>query len=300
MYRKGTDTLGFAAGGNDVFEVLTDKVRVSGSTHIEDRLYIETVDEFIYNGVPSRVLIWKDSGTPGETKGEVEFVSGCTFVYKTCDTPKQDRPIVFTGAGVYDPVDFYDFIDMGVKGPIFAGGEDILDTYDAVLGGLSNVFPLKFINGNNTILDTAGKGSGVVQIGITSGTISPGQLCYLSTTQGGGSYASTTRFALADADGSSTASSLLAVCMSGSTGNDQERPFLIDGYVTVNTSQVDNTGGGFADMGKPVYVSATAGKYDMNPPSSSGQIVRIVGHVTNIDGTKYTINFRPDNTWIEL
>jgi hypothetical protein len=144
-------------------------------------------------------------------------------------------------------------------------------------------------------------GGGRIQDFITSGTIDAGKLCYLSTTIGGAPYAETTRMAYADADGSSTSARLLGICLSASTGNDQVRPFALDGYVTVNNGFINGKSGTVTDdIGKPVYVSPTAGQYEMTAPSSSGQIVRIVGHVVLAGASTYTIYFRPDNTWIEL
>jgi hypothetical protein len=107
--------------------------------------------------------------------------------------------------------------------------------------------------------------------------------------------------AFTDADASSTATGLLAICLSASTGNDQIRPFAMDGYVNVQSSFISNkSGANTDDMGKPVYVGTTSGEYDMVAPSGSGQIVRIVGHVVAAGASAYTIYFRPDNSWIEL
>jgi hypothetical protein len=107
--------------------------------------------------------------------------------------------------------------------------------------------------------------------------------------------------AFTDADSSSTATGLLAICLSASSSNDQVRPFAMDGYVNVQSSFISNKSGAPTDdNGKPVYVGTTSGEYDMVAPSGSGQIVRIVGHVVAAGGTTYTIYFRPDNSWIEI
>jgi hypothetical protein len=144
-------------------------------------------------------------------------------------------------------------------------------------------------------------GGGRIQDMITSGTIDAGKLCYMTTTVGGSPYAETTRMAYADADGTSTATGLLGICLSASTGNDQVRPFVLDGYVSINSTFINNKAGlGTDDNGKPVYISPTAGYVDMSAPTSSGQVVRILGHVVATNVSFYTIYFRPDNTWIEL
>ena len=144
-------------------------------------------------------------------------------------------------------------------------------------------------------------GGGRIQDFITSGTLNAGKLCYLSTTIGGAPYAETGRMAFTDADASSTATGLLAICLSASTGNDQIRPFAMDGYVNVQNSFIANKSGtNTDDLGKPVYVGTTTGEYDMTAPSTAGQVVRIVGHVIAAGASVYTIYFRPDNSWIEL
>jgi hypothetical protein len=144
-------------------------------------------------------------------------------------------------------------------------------------------------------------GGGRIQDFITSGTIGAGKLCYLTTTVGGAPYAETTRMAFTDSDSASSSTGLLAICLSASTGNDQVRPFAMDGYVNVQSSFISNKSGAPTDdNGKPVYVGTTSGEYDMLPPSGTGKIVRIIGHVIAAGSTSYTIYFRPDNSWIEL
>jgi hypothetical protein len=139
------------------------------------------------------------------------------------------------------------------------------------------------------------------QITAGSKTINAGKLCYLTTTVGGAPYAETTRMAFTDADASLTSTGLLAICLSASTGNDQIRPFAMDGYVNIQNSFIANKSGTPTDdLGKPVYIGTTSGEYDMTAPSGSGQIIRIVGHVIAAGASVYTIYFRPDNTWIEL
>ena len=76
---------------------------------------------------------------------------------------------------------------------------------------------------------------------------------------------------------------------------------MLDGYVSVPGTFIANKSGTRTDdNGKPVYVSPTAGYFDMTAPSTTGQVVRIVGHVVTTNANFYTIYFRPDNTWIQL
>jgi hypothetical protein len=104
-----------------------------------------------------------------------------------------------------------------------------------------------------------------------------------------------------DADGPSTSTGLLGICLSSSTSNDQIRPFILDGYISVDSSLVTNKSGTITDdNGKPIYLSVNPGEYDMLPPTNNGQVVRIIGQVISAGPLFYTIFFRPDNTWIEL
>jgi hypothetical protein len=185
-------------------------------------------------------------------------------------------------------------------GVVFNGQPDVISGRTELGYEVVTFTGIDYLLGGSTPL-TTNKGGGRIQDMITSGTIDAGKLCYMTTTVGGSPYAETTRMAYADADGASTSTGLLAICLSASTGNDQVRPFALDGYVSINASFINNKAGlATDDNGKPVYISPTAGFVDMSAPTSSGQIVRILGHVVTTNVGFYTIYFRPDNTWIEL
>jgi hypothetical protein len=185
-------------------------------------------------------------------------------------------------------------------GVVFNGQPDVVSGRTELSSGVVQFYGTDYILGSQTPL-VQNKGEGRIQDMLTSGTLDAGKLCYLTTTNAGAPYAEATRMAYADADGAGTATGLLGICLSASTGNDQIRPFALDGYVSVQASFVNNKSGAITDdHGKPVYVSPNPGEYDMNAPSGSGQIVRILGHVVATNATFYTIYFRPDNTWIEL
>jgi hypothetical protein len=51
-------------------------------------------------------------------------------------------------------------------------------------------------------------------------------------------------------------------------------------------------------VGAPLYVSTTAGGFSQTAPSTSGDIVRIIGYVTSTASDK--MYFCPDTTWVEL
>jgi hypothetical protein len=310
MYRKGTDTLGLAAGGNNVFEVLTNKVRVSGTTHVSDRMYIETMDEFQYNGVPDKFVIWKDSGTAGTTKGELEWISGCTIAKTTCP-PKKYRWSYWGGDVIIDVPNSYFDGDISILGPIFSSST-LGDTVEQITGrtnaGNVNVYGGLFQGGTSAIVNDANNGKiqgGTSIFAIGAASLAAGTLVYQSTTTGGGGLSEFTRWDTVQADSTTTSTGLLGICLSATSSADDTTYIALDGFVTIDDGLIDNKSGLYTDdRGKPVYISAAnSGHFDLNPPTGSGEVVRIVGHVVNNTagaGAAYLIRFNPDNTWIEL
>jgi hypothetical protein len=82
---------------------------------------------------------------------------------------------------------------------------------------------------------------------------------------------------------------------------------LIDGILNYASSlgiheQIDDP----VTPGAPLYASTTNGKITETAPSSSGNIVKIIGHniSSNVVGEEEVnvavVRFKPDNTWIEL
>lgn len=69
---------------------------------------------------------------------------------------------------------------------------------------------------------------------------------------------------------------------------------LVEGVVKMST----NSGWSTAKKGAALYMSTTAGQVTTTAPSTTGDFVRVVGHV--VDATNSTIYFKPDNTWLEL
>ena len=95
----------------------------------------------------------------------------------------------------------------------------------------------------------------------------------------------------------STAIGLLGVAINATSGNE----WLVKG--TFNIAQTALAGHP-AEIGSPVYIGATNGKYTVTPPTSAGDVVRVVGHIadTYVSGrtTYYKIYFNPSPDWIEL
>ena len=75
---------------------------------------------------------------------------------------------------------------------------------------------------------------------------------------------------------------------------------LLKGFVKIASTEILNVPGSGAVDGLPVYLSdTTAGHFDFTAPSSSGDIVRVVGYAIDDDSGDVLIYFDPDKTWIE-
>ena len=133
---------------------------------------------------------------------------------------------------------------------------------------------------NPTSLSNDTGGGESVTFGTEDGTdtLTAGKLMYLNSS-GVWKYA--------DASAASTSTNLLAIAL----GTAVSDGLLIRGFFDSSSVQ-----GVFA-KGAPVYVSESAGAVDFTAPSTSGDIIRIIGHATD---TANVIYFNPDGTWVEL
>jgi len=125
-----------------------------------------------------------------------------------------------------------------------------------------------------------GGGSRIAKGWSSTGTISAGSLYY-------GSDVSGFRWSLANATGVTTSTSVLAV------GTDDTDPgiMVLNGMVRVGNNLSSGS------IGDIVYVGETDGQFTLTAPSSSEDIVRIVGYLIN--PTYSIVYFNPDNTWRE-
>ena len=116
----------------------------------------------------------------------------------------------------------------------------------------------------------------------------------LSTTAGK-LYNLSGSWAEADASSVSTSTGFLGVALQTDTTN----TFLKEGMYNLLSSQV----GGTYSAGAPLYISETNGAVTFTPPTTSGAIVRIIGHAIDsyTSGTTwYKIYLKPSNDWLEL
>jgi hypothetical protein len=277
-------------------------------------MYIETMDEFFYNGVDDRFVLWKDSGTAGTNRGELEWISGCTIQKTTCP-PKPKKKPWWKRFGNIDVLIPYEqsYLDdsIDITGPL-GTGTTFNDTVEQFTGrtnsGTINIYGQNYAGGGNDI--TTDTNNGKIQggnsiVGIGAASLALGNLCYLSTTVGASTLNQFTQWKKVDADSPTTSTGLLGICLSATTSADDFTYIALDGFVTVDNDLIDNQSGTPTDdRGKPVYISAaTAGKFSMTPPTGAGEVVRIIGYVINSAGgvgNAYLIRFTPDNTWIEL
>jgi hypothetical protein len=133
-----------------------------------------------------------------------------------------------------------------------------------------------FVHNPTTDLLSSVEGYGdIVTFG--GGSLTAGDLYYLDSLGG---------WSVADADSTSNSTGMLAFAL-GTSASDG---MLVRGYIR-NSGFTTNTG----DI---VYVSTTAGEVTTTAPSSSGDVIRIIGY--SIDGTNEIIYFSPDNSWVEI
>ena len=89
---------------------------------------------------------------------------------------------------------------------------------------------------------------------------------------------------------------LIAVALDKDAGAD-EGLVLLQGFVRIPSSLVNGTPAG----GAPVYAdNSNAGEYTATLPSTSGDVVRVVGYWVDSSGSDYLIYFNPDQTYVEV
>tara|TARA_R100000700_G_scaffold10439_2_gene15225 strand:- start:3358 stop:4455 length:1098 start_codon:yes stop_codon:yes gene_type:complete len=148
----------------------------------------------------------------------------------------------------------------------------------ASTGQLTSTSIVNAISGN-----TAGDfGSGAeILTGISNDSVTAGSIYVLKNGV----------WTLIDADAEVTSSQLVGVATAAAASSDSSAGMIIKGCVTLASAYT----AGSDSEGAPVYASATAGEATLTAPSSSGQIVRILGFSLNVSNKKMFLN--PDNTF---
>ena len=118
----------------------------------------------------------------------------------------------------------------------------------------------------------------IVYFGGEAETIAAGQIVH---------YNASGNWELAESDDDSKSTGLLGVAL----GSDASvHGVLLRGMVTLSADP--------GSVGGIVYLSLTAGQGIGTAPSSSGNVVRVIGYC--LDASNGQIWFNPDNTWVEI
>ena len=131
----------------------------------------------------------------------------------------------------------------------------------------------------NVTSGTDGEYIGDVLFGVGTGSLTAGRIYYLRTN---GAWVE------ADADGSSTATPLIAVAIA----TDPQDGMLLRGMVTLS-EEIEGT----EAIGNILYLSTTPATATVTAPSATGDIVRVIGYVVDTDDQ---IWFNPSNDWVEI
>lgn len=102
-------------------------------------------------------------------------------------------------------------------------------------------------------------------------------------------FNSSGQWTLANATTSSSSKYLIGIAL----GTSITDGMLIKGYARYAVGNYSSVG-----TGDILYLSTTNGFFQTTAPSSSSQVVRIIGYC--IDSVNDTIYFNPDNTWVEI
>ena len=134
----------------------------------------------------------------------------------------------------------------------------------------------------DSLLSTDGKYSGFTCDGVLGDTLAFGDLVYLNTTD--------QRWELTDANVEATSGNVRLAIVLASGVNGNTRLLLLCGFIRENDWN-------FTSYGQALFVSTTAGDMSQTAPSTTGDIVRVVGYAGT---TADEIYFSPDNFWLEI
>ena len=166
-------------------------------------------------------------------------------------------------------------------GNIDIGSSTFDTTGDVSTGTLSPRSIVHAISGNNA--GDFGTGAEILT-GISNDSVTAGSIYVLRN----GAWT------LIDADAETTASQLVGVATAAAASGNSSNGMIIKGCVTLASAYT----AGSDSEGAIVYASATAGEATLTAPSSSGQLVRILGYSFNVSSKKMFLD--PDNTFVKI
>ena len=222
------------------------------------------------------------SGSPITSSGTITIsaTNNGTVTSVSVDNPAttaaSNQPLQLTGSGTVNPtISFHRLAVANLPNLIET------ETSTAVGGGVT-----QGTWNANTQLDITDNTDGdyqgeIVYFGTVTGSLTAGKLYIFTTTDG--------EWQGAQANSAGKTSGLLAIALGTSVS---------DGLLTRGIYTLSYTSTG-ATTGSVLYISSSsAGNVTHEPPSGTGNFVRIIG--TQLDATNGQIFFHPDNTFIEL
>ena len=102
-------------------------------------------------------------------------------------------------------------------------------------------------------------------------------------------FNSSGQWVVANATTSTSSKYLIGIALGTSVTNG----ILVRGYARYSVGNYSSVG-----TGDILYLGTTNGFFQTTAPSTSSQVVRIIGYC--VDSVNDTIYFNPDNTWIEI
>jgi hypothetical protein len=150
---------------------------------------------------------------------------------------------------------------------------------------LSNPLTAELNLGENTglafdaALSADGKYSGIVRAGTSGAALAFGELCYLNDAD--------SRWELADANLSDGYDALLGICVLAANADGDATKLLLYGFARADAKFPTLT------IGKPAYVSETAGAIVTAAPTTADSATRIIGFGTTAD----ELYFKPSNDY---
>lgn len=222
------------------------------------------------------------SGSPITSSGTITIsaTNNGTVTSVSVDNPAttaaSNQPLQLTGSGTVNPtISFHRLAVANLPNLVET------ETSTAVGGGVT-----QGTWNANTQLDITDNTDGsyqgeIVYFGTVTGSLTAGKLYIFTTTDG--------EWQGAQANSAGKTSGLLAIALGTSVS---------DGLLTRGIYTLSYTSTG-ATTGSVLYISSSsAGNVTHEPPSGTGNFVRIIG--TQLDATNGQIFFHPDNTFIEL
>ena len=281
IYADGTQVL-YYDDSND-FNITADRSIKLGSqatTHVTASGNISssgTITANAYVGLPSGIVSSSDQiATP--ISGAFHAASSSFSTRVTTN----DAKVGYTDAAVVVVLDDLGVISGSSQLPsgIFSSS---LQTFTNITasGNLSvsgSIYSDQYVY-NRTTSTTDGVSTGDIIYWGTATATTAGKIYYFNSSAG---------WTLANADALADAKGLLAVA----TNDNSSKGMLIRGTTTL--AAVDGTN----DEGLPIYLDTTDGDANVDAPTTSGHIVRIIGYLLNNSNRK--VWFDPDKTWVEL